>query len=191
MQDVVTGETVSGTSAAADGTLGHDNQAGVHLEIRPSSKVRIGEAVTYRVESGRAGHLLIVDVAADGTVTQLFPNEYSEQAGRGAAIAPGRAIEIPNAYYGFRLVAGPPTGRGTLFAIVTEDPVSLDDLLGRTGTCARWPMPRRGCWRSGSGCASPCWAKRRHPRGALVGGARGLRDRAVTDGGRDRERTVQ
>ena len=130
VQDVVTGETVSGTSAAADGTLGHDNQAGVHLEIRPSSKVRIGEAVTYRVESGRAGHLLIVDVAADGTVTQLFPNEYSEQAGRGAAIAPGRAIEIPNAYYGFRLVAAPPTGRGTLFAIVTEDPVSLDDLLG-------------------------------------------------------------
>ena len=130
VQDVVTGETVSGTAAAADGTLGHDNQAGVHLEIRPSTKVRIGEAVTYRVESGRAGHLLIVDVAADGTVTQLFPNEYSEQAGRGAAIAPGRAIEIPNAYYGFRLVAGPPTGRGTLFAIVTEDPVSLDDLLG-------------------------------------------------------------
>ena len=130
VQDVVTGETVSGTAAAADGTLGHDNQAGVHLEIRPSSTVRIGEAVTYRVESGRAGHLLIVDVAADGTVTQLFPNEYSEQAGRGAAIAPGRAIEIPNAYYGFRLVAGAPTGRGTLFAIVTEDPVSLDDLLG-------------------------------------------------------------
>ena len=43
---------------------------------------------------------------------------------------PGRAVDIPNAYYGFRLVAGPPTGQGTLFAIVTEDPVSLDDLLG-------------------------------------------------------------
>ena len=127
--DVVTGEPVSGP-ATADGTLGHDNQAGVSLEIKPSARVRIGQAVTYRVTSGRAGHLLIVDVAADGTVTQLFPNVHSERAGTGAAIAPGRAIEIPNAYYGFRLVAGPPTGQGTLFAIVTEDPVSLDDLLG-------------------------------------------------------------
>lgn len=127
--DVVTGEPVSGTTTA-DGTLGHDNQAGVSLEIKPSAMVRIGQAVTYRVTSGRAGHLLIVDVAADGTVTQLFPNVHSERAGTGAAIAPGRAIEIPNAYYGFRLVAGPPTGQGALYAIVTEDPVSLDDLLG-------------------------------------------------------------
>lgn len=127
--DVVTGEPVSGTTTA-DGTLGHDNQAGVSLEIKPSARVRIGQAVTYRVTSGRAGHLLIVDVAADGTVTQLFPNVHSERAGTGAAIAPGRAIEIPNAYYGFRLVAGPPTGQGALYAIVTEDPVSLDDLLG-------------------------------------------------------------
>ena len=127
--DVVTGEPVSGT-ATADGTLGHDNQAAVQLTIKPSARVRIGQEVTYLVTSGRTGHLLIVDVAADGTVTQLFPNVHSERAGTGAAIAPGRAIEIPNAYYGFRLVAGPPTGRGTLFAIVTEDPVSLDDLLG-------------------------------------------------------------
>ena len=127
--DVVTGEPVSET-ATADSTLGHDNQAGVRLEIKPSARVRIGQEVTYRVTSGRTGHLLIVDVAADGTVTQLFPNVHSERAGTGAAIAPGRAVEIPNAYYGFRLVAGPPTGQGTLFAIATEDPVSLDDLLG-------------------------------------------------------------
>ena len=116
--------------AAAGGTLGHANAAGVQLAIRPSARVRVGESVTYRVQSGRAGHLLLVDVAADGTVTQLFPNRFSEQAGEGAAVGADRTVEIPNAYYGFRLVASPPLGRGHVFAVVTEDPISLDDLLG-------------------------------------------------------------
>ena len=116
--------------AAAGGALGHANAAGVQLAIRPSARVRVGESVTYRVQSGRAGHLLLVDVAADGTVTQLFPNRFSERAGEGAAVGAGRAVEIPNAYYGFRLVASPPLGRGHVFAVVTEDPISLDDLLG-------------------------------------------------------------
>ena len=116
--------------AAAGGALGHANAAGVQLAIKPSARVRVGESVTYRVQSGRAGHLLLVDVAADGTVTQLFPNRFSEQAGEGAAVGAGRVVEIPNAYYGFRLVASPPLGRGNVFAVVTEDPISLDDLLG-------------------------------------------------------------
>ena len=130
VQDVETGKPVTG-AAAAGGALGHDNPAGIRLEIRPSARVRIGNVVSYRVRSGRAGHLLIVDVGADGTVTQLFPNRFSERSGTGATVEAGRTIEIPNAYYGFRLKAGPPTGMGAVFAIVTEDPVSLDDLLDR------------------------------------------------------------
>ena len=136
--DVTTGASVTsaaatpgpGVSEAAGGALGHDNAAGVRLEMRPSVRVRDGESVTYTVESGRSGHLLIVDVAPDETVTQLFPNQWSERAGKGAAIRAGRVVEIPNAYYGFRLVAGPPYGRGNVYAIVTEDPIALDDLLG-------------------------------------------------------------
>ena len=136
--DVTTGAAVASAagapepdaSATAGGALGHGNDAGVRLEIRPSARVRVGESVTYRVQSGRAGHLLIVDVAVDGTVTQLFPNQFSERAGEGTAIGAGRAVSIPNAYYGFRLVASPPLGRGNAFAIVTEDPIALDDLLG-------------------------------------------------------------
>ena len=136
--DVTTGASVAsaaatpepGVSVAAGGALGHDNAAGVRLEMRPSVRVRDGEPVTYTVESGRSGHLLIVDVAPDETVTQLFPNQWSERAGKGATIRAGRIVEIPNAYYGFRFVAGPPYGRGNVFAIVTEDPIALDDLLG-------------------------------------------------------------
>lgn len=132
--EVLTGASVAGTrerasGATAAGTLGHGNAAGVRLDIRPSQRVRVGEPVTYRVRSERSGHLLLVDAAADGTVTQLFPNRFSERAGQGAAIGAGRIVEIPNAYYGFRLVASPPLGRGNVFAIVTEDAIDLDDLL--------------------------------------------------------------
>ena len=119
----------SEVAAAAGEALGHGNAAGVRLQIRPSSRLRVGDAVTYRVESGRSGHLLIVDVAADGTVTQLFPNRFSERAGKGTTIGAGRIVEIPNAYDGFRLRVSPPLGRGSLFAVVAEDPVALDDLL--------------------------------------------------------------
>ena len=130
--DVATGAPVGGAAeaAAAGGALDHANAAGVQLEIRPSARVRVGESVTYRVRSDRDGHLLLVDVAVDGTVTQLFPNRFSERAGEDASIGAGRVVEIPNAYYGFRLVASPPLGRGHVFSVITEDPISLDDLLG-------------------------------------------------------------
>ena len=116
-------------AAAAGEALGNGNAAGVRLQIRPSSQLRVGDTVTYRVESGRSGHLLIVDVAADGTVTQLFPNRFSERGGKGTTIGAGRIVDIPNAYDGFRLRVSPPIGRGSLFAVVAEDPVALDDLL--------------------------------------------------------------
>ena len=133
--DVATGAGAAGTldlevSAAASGALGHGNAAGIRFDIEPSARVRVGESVTYRVQSDRVGHLLIVDVAADGTVTQLFPNRFSERAGESGAIEAGRIVRIPNDFYGFRLVASPPLGRGNVFAIVTEDRIALDDLLG-------------------------------------------------------------
>ena len=119
----------SEVAAAAGQAFGGGNDAGVRLQIRPSSRLRVGDAVTYRVESGRSGHLLIVDVAAGGTVTQLYPNRFSERAGKGTTIRAGRIVEIPNAYDGFRFRVSPPLGRGSLFAVVAEDPVALDDLL--------------------------------------------------------------
>ena len=116
------------TAEVAGAALGHGNTAGVRVEMLPSQRVRLGEKIKLRVRSGRSGHLLLVDVAADGTVTQIFPNRWSERAGAGAVIEAGRAVEIPNPYYGFSLPAREPIGSGILFAVVTEDSISLDDL---------------------------------------------------------------
>ena len=130
MRDVITGRFVKPTAeAAAEGVLVHKNPAGVKLEILPSNRIRVGESVTYRVRSGKAGRLLIVDLSVDATVTQLFPNQYSDLAGVDNKIEDRGVIEIPNAYYGFSLEASPPTGKGKVFAIVTEDAISLKDLL--------------------------------------------------------------
>ena len=125
----VVADGVGANEAVAEAALGHDNAAGVRLEMVPSSRVRLGEEIKLRVHSGRPGHLLLVDVDADEKVTQLFPNEYSERFGAGAEIGAGRPVKIPSPYYGFKLRAGEPVGRGILFAVVTEDPVSLDDLV--------------------------------------------------------------
>ena len=127
---VVAEKSLPAVDETASGALAHGNEAGVRLRIQPSARLRVGETVTYRVESQRSGHLLLVDVAADGTVTQLFPNRFSERAGKGAAIQAGRVVVLPDAYWGFRFKAALPLGQGNLFAIVTEDPVAMDDLLG-------------------------------------------------------------
>lgn len=120
----------SSTAEVADAALGHDNTAGVRLEILPSRTVRLDEVVIYRVHSGRSGHLLIANVDAAGDVTQLFPYDLPGQPKPDDRIEAGGTVEIGHPGSGIRLRAAEPTGPGSLFAIVTEDPVELADLAG-------------------------------------------------------------
>ncbi|MDP7693335.1 MAG: caspase family protein, partial [Vicinamibacterales bacterium] len=129
-RDVITGELADNPAQIAADALSHDNDAGVRLEVLPSSSVRLGEVVTFRVTSTQPGHLLVLDVNADHELTQLFPNTFSDSQGRGDDISTNRPITIPDAYYGFELTADEPVGTGLLLAIVTEDPISLDALTG-------------------------------------------------------------
>ena len=133
---VADGASNAEVAEVADAALGHYNAAGVRLEMLPSRRVRLGKKIKLQVHSERSGHLLLVDVNAAGEVVQLFPNVYSERAhkllkraGKGDEIRAGGAIEVPAPLQGFSLPAREPTGPGTLFAVVTEDPVSLDGLV--------------------------------------------------------------
>jgi len=128
-RDVLTGRPATGTANEADNLLGHDNQAGLALEILPAARVRLGQEMAFRVTAAASGYLVVFDVNAAGQVTQLFPNRYSAASGKGNRIAAGEPVRIPDAYYGFRFTAGEPTGPGLLFAILTQDPIPLDDLL--------------------------------------------------------------
>jgi len=107
---------------AGDGTT--------RIEILPRDAVKIGEKVRFRVTSERDGRLVLLDVNAKGEVTQLFPNFQSTRHERGDRIARGRPVTVPDAYYGFDFTAGEPRGEGTVLAIVLEDDLSLNDIVG-------------------------------------------------------------
>ncbi|HPE70744.1 MAG TPA: caspase family protein [Candidatus Competibacter sp.] len=111
--------------------LAHDNPLQAKLEILPSAVFREGEAMQFRVTSPRSGYLVVLDVNAHGKVTQLFPNRYSDKAKKQNRIYANRPITIPDAYHGSLFRAQEPLGPGRLLAVISADPVSLDDLLAR------------------------------------------------------------
>jgi hypothetical protein len=113
-----------------------ENSAGLAIDILPGNELHTGEKITLRVSTKRAGYLVIVDIGANGKVTQLFPSVRSVMATLGERananmIQPGRAIRIPdplNPYSGFELIASPPTGIATVLAMLSDRPVQVVDL---------------------------------------------------------------
>ncbi len=110
-----------------------DNSADISIEIVAKSPLRVGDEVKFRVTSKRKGWLILVDVNARGEVTQLVPNDIMKANGKWNEISAGRPVTLPDAYYGFSVSASGPAGKGTLLAIVTEDPVDVTPLLEQNG----------------------------------------------------------
>jgi hypothetical protein len=125
----------------ASEALAHDNTLRVGLEVLRSKRVRLGDTVRFRVRSPRAGYLIVLDINAANQLMQIFPNQFSDQAGKGYRIEANRPITIPDVFYGFQFKAQEPTGKGTLLAIVSEDDVPLRDLLDRHKNLAAVDQP--------------------------------------------------
>ena len=98
--------------------------------------MHVGEKITLRVTTKRAGYLVIFDIDASGKVTQLYPNVRSLMSTpntRDTAnlIKPGHRVRIPdplNLYAGFELVASPPRGVAMVLAMLSDRPVQVVDL---------------------------------------------------------------
>lgn len=112
-----------------------DNSAGVGIEIVQGNRLRVGSKITFKVETKKAGYLVLVDIDPTGKLTQIYPNRSSLLAlgGRENAnlVRPGRTIMIPdssNPYAGFELIASPPNGVAMIMAILSDRPVNLLDL---------------------------------------------------------------
>jgi hypothetical protein len=128
-QDVLSGNEAQDTVSEAENLLVHDNQARLSITILPGSNVRMGDKMKFRFSSDRGGYLIVLDINANGELTQLFPNLYADKSAKGNRVKAGGAITIPDAYYGFEFTATAPAGVGTLIALLTEDPISVQDLF--------------------------------------------------------------
>ena len=107
------------------GYFARGNTGAVTLEQLPPSPVKVGtEDIRFRLTSPTEGSLVLLDLAEDGTLTQLFPNDYVGDADRAGTVHAGSPIVVPDDYYGIRFNATAPA-RGTLIALVTSRPVVL------------------------------------------------------------------
>jgi hypothetical protein len=110
------------------------NTANVSLQMSPDQPVSVGSKIAFRITTKKPGYLLLVDIDADGKMSQIFPNpEMLVQSREAAAnfIKPGEELLIPNATArkrGFEYVITPPTGEAAVVAILSERRVQILDL---------------------------------------------------------------
>ncbi|HMH72589.1 MAG TPA: DUF4384 domain-containing protein, partial [Bradyrhizobium sp.] len=101
------------------------NTANVSLQMRPDRSVSVGTKISFRVTTKKPGYLLLVDIDANGNMSQIFPSpEMIVQSQEAAAnfIKPGEELLIPNSAAkkrGFEYVITSPTGEAALVAILS------------------------------------------------------------------------
>jgi hypothetical protein len=111
------------------------NAAGVSVEMSPDSEIAAGTSVSFRVSTRREGYLLLLDVDANGKLTQIYPNPqwYVTAPGgrqRSNLVKPGKPMLVPDPadQAGFAFVASPPLGTAMVVALLSDRPVQMIDL---------------------------------------------------------------
>jgi hypothetical protein len=110
------------------------NIAGVSLQMSPGQSVSVGTKISFRVTTKKPGYLLLIDIDANGNMSQIFPGPEMIVQSQDAAsnfIKPGEELLVPNSEArkrGFEYVITPPTGEATVVAILSERRVQILDL---------------------------------------------------------------
>ena len=112
------------------------NSAELSVDIAPGAEIAVGTKVAFRISAKKAGYLLLLDVDANGKLTQIYPSPMSimSTAGdrqNGNRIKPGGPVLIPNPsdpYAGFEFIASPPQGTAMVVALLSDRPVQMIDL---------------------------------------------------------------
>ena len=111
------------------------NPSGLAIQIIPKSTFAIGENMSLRVTTRKAGYLVVFDLDATGKLSQIFPNaiSMSDPAGireNGNLIAPSKALSLPEtaAATPYQFVASEPFGTGMVVALLSDKPLQFIDL---------------------------------------------------------------
>ena len=88
-------------------------------------KLKLGDSYVVRVKSSGSGRIILLDMDARGSMTQIFPNKFV-RGSNVAAVKAGESVTIPGANYGFDwFEAVEPIGKGRLVAILVPDDFPL------------------------------------------------------------------
>jgi len=115
-------------------TVKVENPAGVSLDLIPNLEVIAGSKIGFRIATRKTGYLILLDVDANGKLTQIFPNATAATHGLRDApnlIKSGRPLTIPQLgtpYAGFEFIAELPTGIAMVAALLSDKPVQVVDL---------------------------------------------------------------
>jgi hypothetical protein len=128
------GAAVEGESRELPAIPQLNNPAQVSLTISPGSNTHIGDKLSFRVSAKKKGSFILVDVDAEGRVTQIFPNFLSLASEQGQVAESNKLVVnapvlVPaegSKLYEF--VASPPGGVGMTLAIFSEAPIEMVDL---------------------------------------------------------------
>ncbi|MFB2552172.1 caspase family protein [Ensifer soli] len=104
--------------------LGTVDTGDVALALDRDPAMKAGDIFRISVTSRDGGGLVLLDVAEDGTATQIFPNEFARKI---TPLSPGRMLTLPDDDYGFDFEASG-KGRNMLVALVVADPLDLERL---------------------------------------------------------------
>ena len=109
------------------------NTAELSVEMLPGKSVSIGSQVSFRIKSKKAGYVVLIDIDANGKLTQIFPNVASLTRNfrpNANYIKPGAPLLVPNLANaeGIAYVVSPPVGNAMVVAMWSEQAVQILDL---------------------------------------------------------------
>src|ERR1700694_2126844 len=98
------------------------NTAELSVEMLPGKSVSIGSQVSFRIKSKKAGYVVLIDIDANGKLTQIFPNVASLTRNfrpNDNYINPGAPLLVPNlaSAEGVAYVVPPPAGNAMVVAM--------------------------------------------------------------------------
>jgi metacaspase-1 len=108
--------------------VGTGNIAAPVIELTNNGVVKVGDTMRVSTTSPTGGYVIVLDVADDGTVVQLFPSQKCNRPTR--QLRPNAALMMPDPTYGCAFQATSP-GVGKIVTIISEDNVPVDQLLGK------------------------------------------------------------
>jgi hypothetical protein len=122
------------TGAPNTAAINIPNPANVSLQMFPDQTAGVGTKISFRVTTKKPGYVLLVDIDANGRMSQIFPSPEliaeSEEAAMNF-LKPGEEMLLPNAIArkrGFEYVATPPLGPTAVVAILSDRRVQILDL---------------------------------------------------------------